>query len=220
MLSGSTPGALDALLATPHAVPAVPQDLAIGIPAETLRQRPDVRAAERGVDAAFARTSAAQRQRLPSLSLTGSLGVEALKADHLFSPESTITSLLGSLSAPIFNAGRIRANITIQSELGKQAVNAYESIVLTALSEVENALVAVKRNAERLDILTRATTAERDAAKLAGLQYEAGQVDLFVSLEAQRTLLSLEQLEVTTSADRITAYIQLYKALGGGWSHL
>lgn len=220
LLSGRTPGALDSLLAAPRAMPAVPTDIAIGIPAETLRQRPDVRAAERGLEAAFARTQAARRQRLPSLTLAGSLGVEALRPDRLLSPESTVASLIGSLAAPIFDAGRIRQNITIQTELEKQALIAYESTVLRALSEVENALVAVQRDAERLDILTRATTAAREAASLSALQYEAGQVDLLVSLEAQRTLLDLEEQAVTTAADRTTACIQLYKALGGGWSHL
>jgi len=220
LLSGCPPGALDSLLAAPRPVPAVPAELAIGIPAETLRQRPDVRAAERGVEAAFARTKAAQRQRLPALNLSGSVGVEALKAGKLFSPESTVASVLGGLTAPIFDAGRIRATITIQSEQGKQALNAYQSTVLTALSEVENTLSAVQRNAERLGILNRAAAAAREAATLAGLQYQAGQIDLLVSLVAQRTLLDLEQQEVTTAADRIIAYIQLYKAFGGGWTPL
>jgi outer membrane protein TolC len=92
--------------------------------------------------------------------------------------------------------------------------------VLTALAEVENALIAVQRQGERLGILARATAAASEAATLAGLQFQAGQVDLLVSLDAQRTLLDLQQLEVTTAADRIAAYIQLYKALGGGWSQL
>ena len=220
LLSGLTPGSLDPLLEAPRDVPTAPPDLAVGIPAEMLRQRPDVRAAERGLEAAFARTEAARRQRLPSLTLSGSIGVEALKAGRLFDPASTVASLLGGLTAPIFDAGRIRQTITIQSELEKQSLNAYESTVLTALNEVENALVAVQRNTERLDILTRATAAAREAASLSALQYEAGQVDLFVSLDAQRTLLDLDQQTVTTSAGRANAYVQLYKALGGGWSPL
>ena len=219
-LAGRTPGALDALLAAPHAIPAAPADIAFGIPAETLRQRPDVRAAERGVAAAFARTEAARRQRLPALSLTGSLGVEALRARRLFTPDATIASLLGSLTAPLFEAGRISATITIQDELQKQSLIAYETTVLTALSEVENALVAIRRHTERLAALDRATAAAREAATLAALQFQAGQVDLLVSLEAQRTLLDLEQQSVVTAADRTADQIQLYKALGGGWSHL
>ncbi len=220
LLSGRTPGALDSLLATPRNVPPVSTEIAVGIPAETLRQRPDVRAAERGVEAAFARTTAARRQRLPSFSLTGSLGVEALKAGRLFSPAATVASLLGSLTAPIFDAGRIGQNITIQTEREQQALIAYESTVLTALAEVENALVAIQRHAERLIILAQATAAAREATTLSGLQYQAGQVDLLASLDAQRTLLSLQQQSVTTAADWTNAYIQLYKALGGGWAHL
>ena len=220
LLSGRTPGSLDPLLAPPHDVPVAPPGLAIGIPAEMLRQRPDVRAAERGLEAAFARTAAARRQRLPALTLSGSIGVEALTAGRLFNPASTVVNLLGGLTAPIFNAGRIGQTITIQRELEKQSLNTYESTVLTALGEVENALVAVQRNTERLDILTRATAAAREASTLAALQYQAGQVDLLVSLDAQRTLLDLEQQTVTTAAGRATAYVQLYQALGGGWTAL
>jgi len=217
-LSGRTPGSLDPLLTKPRHLPVVPFRLTIGIPAETLRQRPDVRAAERGVEAAFARTRAAQRERLPSFNLSGSLGIESLKAGRLFSPQSIAASVLGSLTAPIFTAGRIQATITIQNERAKQAVIAYEATVLAALAEVEDALIAVKRLNERLGFLTLAISAARQAVTLSGLQFKAGQIDLLVSLDNQRTLLTLEQQEVITRADRATACIQLYKALGGGWT--
>jgi NodT family efflux transporter outer membrane factor (OMF) lipoprotein len=218
LLSGRAPSSLDSVLSKQRDVPTMPTGLAIGIPAETLRQRPDVRAAERGVEAAFARTKSAQRERLPTLNLSGSLGIEALKAGRLFSPQSIAGSVLGSLAAPIFDAGRIRNNITIQSEREKQALIAYEATVLTALTEVENALIAVQRYSERLAILSLAVNAARKAVTLSGMQFKAGEIDLFVSLDDQRTLLSLEQQEVITSADRATACIQLYKSLGGGWS--
>lgn len=219
LLSGQTPGALDALLGESTAVPAVAATLATGIPAETLRQRPDVRAAARAVEAAAARTSAAERTRFPSLKLTGSLGVDALTAGKLFSPESTVASVLGSLTAPIFAGGKIQQTIRVQGALQKQAFISYESAVLTALSEVENALVSVQRNTERLATLDTAVTAAREAERLAELQYQAGQADLLTVLEAQRTLLSVEQQQVTANADRANAHIQLYKALGGGWTN-
>jgi len=218
LLSGRTPGSLDALLVKPRRLPAVPTCLAIGIPAETLRQRPDVRAAEHAVAAAMARTKAAQRERLPTLNLSGSLGIEALKAGRLFSPQSIAGSVLGSFAAPIFNAGRIRDSITIQKERARQALIAYEATVLTALAEVENALIAVQRFNERLDHLAQAIAAARQSVTLSGLQFKAGEIDLLVSLDNQRTLLNLEQQEVITRADRATACIQLYKALGGGWA--
>lgn len=219
LLSGQTPGALDTLLGEPAAVPAVAATLATGIPADTLRQRPDVRAAARAVEAAVARTSAAKRARFPSLNLTGSLGVDALKAGKLFSPASTVASVLGSLTAPIFAGGKIQQTIQVQSAVERQALITYESTVLSALSEVENALVSVQRNTERLAILDAAVTAAREAERLAELQYQAGQADLLTVLEAQRTLLSVEQQQVTANADRATAHIQLYKALGGGWTN-
>lgn len=218
LLAGRTPGTLDSLLATPRAVPTSPADFAFGLPAETLRQRPDVRAAEQGVIAATARTSAAHRQRWPTFTLTGSLGVTAQHPDRLFSPDSTVASLLGGLTAPIFSAGRISQNIAIQTEQERQALIAYESTVLTALAEVEDALAAAQRQSERATIFVRAVTAAAAAARFSALRYEAGQVDLFVFLDAQRTLLALEQQQIATTADRATASIRLYQTLGGGWS--
>lgn len=218
LLAGRTPGALDALLGAPRAVPTPPANFAFGLPAETLRQRPDVRAAEQGVLAATARTSAARRQRWPTFNLTGSLGVTAQHPDRLFSPESTVASLLGGLTAPIFSAGRISKTIAIQTEQERQALIAYEATVLTALAEVEDALAAVQHHGERAAILERAVIAATAAARFAALRYAAGQVDLFVSLDAQRTLLVLEQQQIVTSADRATASIRLYQTLGGGWS--
>ena len=218
VLLGLAPGALDPLLHVYLPLPAVPAGIAAGIPAETLRQRPDVRASEYALLAAAARTSAARRERLPSLNLSGSIGVEALKAGKLLDPETVAASVLGALTAPIFDAGRIRNTITIQTEQEEQALVAYESTVLAALSEVENALVSVSRNAERLAIFQRAAAAAREAESLATLQYEAGQADLLTVLDAQRSLLSAEEQVVATRADELTAHIQLYKALGGGWS--
>jgi NodT family efflux transporter outer membrane factor (OMF) lipoprotein len=217
LLCGRAPGTLDALLAENRPVPAPPPALPTGIPAETLRQRPDIRAAEHSLEAATSRTAAARRARLPSLNLAGSIGVETLNAGDLLSPDNTVASLLGSLTAPIFQGGRIRQNILIQTELQKQALIAYESSVLTALNEVENALVAVRRLAERTATLDAAANAATTAADLAAWQYEAGQVDLLTVLDAQRTRLGIEEQQVSATAGLTSAHIQLYKALGGGW---
>lgn len=220
LLCAETPGSLDALLARPRDFPSIPRRLAIGIPAETLRQRPDVRAAGDAFIASVARRRAAALERLPSLNLSGSIGVEALKAGRLPSPESTAASLLGSLSAPIFDAGRIRQNVRIATAAEEQALIAYDQSILNALREVENALIAIEETAKRITTLRRAISAARQAEELASQQYTAGLVDLLVVLEAQRTLLSLEEQLATTRANQITAHIQLYKALGGGWEPL
>ncbi len=127
-------------------------------------------------------------------------------------------NVLGNLSAPIFNAGRIKQTINIQSAQEKQALITYEGTVLRALSEVENALIAVNRTSERLQTLNGAVAAAKEAATLASQSYEAGQVDLLQVLDTQRTLLSLEEQQTITIGDRASAHIQLYKSLGGGWS--
>lgn len=220
LLCGKPPGALDSALNSASGVPAAPATFAVGIPADTLRQRPDVRAAERAVEAAALRTLAAKADRYPSLTLSGSIGVEALHANKLFSPEATVASVVGGLTAPIFDAGRINRTIDVQDALERQALIAYESTVLTALSEVENALSSIQRNNERLASLNKAADAASESATLARQRYDAGDVDFFAVLDAQRTLLALNESQVGTTADLTTAYIQLYKALGGGWAKL
>jgi NodT family efflux transporter outer membrane factor (OMF) lipoprotein len=220
LLCGQAPGTLDTLLSQSRGVPAAPAAIAVGIPAETLRQRPDVRAAGRAAEAAAARTSAARRERFPSLSLSGSLGVDALNAGKLFSPEATVASVVGSLTAPIFAGGRIHNTIALRTAAEKQVLIAYESAVLTALSDVENALSSIQRTAERHTSLVTAAAAARESSVLARQQYEAGTVDFLTVLDSERTALSAEQQQVSATADLTTAHIQLYKALGGGWTNL
>jgi NodT family efflux transporter outer membrane factor (OMF) lipoprotein len=219
LLLGKTPGSLDGLLAPAHKIPVIATERAVGIPADTLRQRPDVKAAEAAVTAATARTKSAKRERYPAFHLTGSIGVESLHLGNLFTTDSSVARAVGGLTAPIFHAGRIRNNILIQTEQERQAFISYEATVLRSLSEVENAIAAVQRYAQQAGTVAQSIVSAREAAKLATLQFEAGQIDLLLSLDAQRTLLALEQQQVTTSAQQATAGIQLYKALGGGWSH-
>jgi NodT family efflux transporter outer membrane factor (OMF) lipoprotein len=218
LLVGRTPGGVTAIVAKPRPIPPAPGPVNAGIPAETLRQRPDVHAAEQAVYAAVARTKSAQRERLPSLNITGALSTESLSSGRIFNPQSLAASLLGSLTIPIFKGGEITANIQIRTEQERQALLGYESTVLNALSEVENALVSARRQAERLAILVRAVDAARQAQKLSLQRYNAGEVDILTVLETERTLLTSELEQVGARASRASAHVQLYKALGGGWS--
>jgi len=224
VLCGQTPGAIDHIVAHSSSLPRVPARLAVGIPSEALNNRPDVRAAIDAVLAAYHRKTEAELERLPSINLSGSLGLEALREGTIFSPEATARTLAGSLLAslaqPIFEGGQITANIHINQELAKQAVYTYQTTVLTALSEVENALIAIRKINEQLQILVRADDAATEASSLATQQYQAGQVDILTVLEAQRTQLSVAEQRATTEANQLTAYVQLYKALGGGWQSL
>ncbi len=218
LLAGREPGALDQMLSGGKGIPNPPNSLAIGIPADTLRQRPDVRVAGYQVLAAAANTRAVEATRYPSLDLTGSLGLNTINASHFLDPETTAANFASNLTSPIFNAGRISANIEAASAIEQQAIDDYRSTVLTALAETENALIACRRSAERLATLEKATQLARTSDRLARQRYEAGEIDFLEVLDSQRTLLALEDNLLTTRTDRTTAYIRLYQALGGGWS--
>ena len=199
-------------------VPVPSRRLAVGIPADTIRQRPDVRATGYRWVASVARTRAAEAGRLPSLGLSGRLGVDTLSAGKFFNPESAGGSIVAGLTGPIFNAGRIRAGIEAAGAAQEQALMAYQTSVLTALSEVEDALIGCRRSQERLEILARAEDDARGADELARLRYRTGGADFTTVLDTQRTLLSIGESLVAARADRAAAHIQLYKALGGGWT--
>lgn len=218
LLAGREPGSLDAMLAVGKGIPSPPDSLAIGIPADVLRQRPDVRVAGYEVLAAAANTRSAEAARYPSLNLSGSLGLNTPRARDFLDPETAAANLATSLTSPIFDAGRIRAGIEAASAVEQQAIDNYRSVVLTALAETENALIACRRSAERLATLEKATQLARESDELARRRYEAGEIDFLEVLDSQRTLLNLEENLIATRSDRTTAYIRLYQALGGGWS--
>jgi outer membrane protein, multidrug efflux system len=219
LLSGKTPGSFDALLVSGNrGIPNPPRSLAIGIPADTLRQRPDVRIAGYQLLAAAARARAAEAARFPSLNLSGTLGLNSLTAGKLFNPQTLSAGLIAGISSPIFDAGRIRSNILAEYAIEDQTFETYRSTILTALSETEDALISCKRTAERLAILEKATTSAREADLIARQRYQTGEIDFLTVLDAQRTLLGLEDSLFSVSTARTIAYIQLYKALGGGWS--
>lgn len=200
--------------------PSIPQpreDLALSLPAETLRQRPDVRAAEARVQAAALRVDQAEAARLPSFSLGGSIGLAAATASGLTAGGAVVSSLLGSVSLPLFDGGARRAQVDAQGAALDQARANHRGTVLAALQEVEDALVVLRRSRERLDALQRAATAADAAALLARQRYGSGLVDFQVVLDTQRTLLSAEDAVASARSDLATGHVQLYKALGGGW---
>ncbi|RYD41456.1 MAG: efflux transporter outer membrane subunit [Verrucomicrobiaceae bacterium] len=219
LLAGRAPGGLDSVLASSNrGIPTPPSSLAVGIPADVLRQRPDVRLAGYQVLAAASATRSVEATRYPSLNLSGSLGLDTTRSSKLFDPEGAAASIAGGITSPIFDAGRIKANIEAASAAEEQNVENYRKIVLTALSETEDALIACRRSGERLQMLEKATSLARESDEVARQRYEAGEIDFLDVLDSQRTLLSLEDNLLSTRTDRTTAYIRLYQALGGGWS--
>ncbi|MBH2042223.1 MAG: efflux transporter outer membrane subunit [Comamonadaceae bacterium] len=217
VLTGQAPLALDALLADAAAVPQPAQDLALAIPAQTLRQRPDVRAAEQRIAAALARVSQADAARYPDFNISGNLGLRALTLGALSNGSSIASALLASVSMPVFDGGAARAQVRVQEAALEQARVAYEASVLTALKDVEDALVALRGNRERLVRLQAAADAAGNAALLAQQRYSSGLIDFQSVLETQRTLLSTQDGVATTVASVSADHVRLYKALGGGW---
>ncbi|MBL8436627.1 MAG: efflux transporter outer membrane subunit [Zoogloeaceae bacterium] len=220
ILTGQAPGALAERLSASGPVPAVPATIAVGIPAQALRQRPDVAAAERSLAAATAQIGVAEAARYPALALSGSLGSEALTVGALGGGASLARSLVASLSAPIFDAGRLRAQVRVQEALRDQALASYRQTLLTALEDVENALVAQNNSQRQEAALFQAEASARRAADLARQRYASGLVDFQTVLNTERTLLTVQDALATATAARATAVVQLYKALGGGWTPL
>jgi len=219
VLTGRAPGALHADLAAHDdaALPAAPADLVLAIPAEVLRQRPDVQAAERQWAAASARVEQADAARLPSLQIGGSIGLNALSLGALGSGAG-VASLLASVNLPVFDAGRLQAQVRQQEAARDEAAAAYRSTVLAALQEVEDALVSITTAREQLAAQQAAATAARSAATLADLRYRSGLVDFQNVLQTQRTLLQADDGLAATTTALATDHVRLYKALGGGWS--
>ncbi len=217
ILLGQAPGALHDKLAKPAPIPAAPEHVAIGIPADTLRQRPDVRVAERKLAAETARIGEATAALYPGFKLSGSIGWEAFSFGALGGGDSLTRSLLGSVAATLFDGGRIRQRIEIQNAVQEQALVNYEKTVLSALEEVENALVSHASSRRREQALREAADAAHNAVLMAHQRYSTGIIDFQKVLDTERTLLTVQDSLKTTEAESISALIRLYKALGGGW---
>jgi NodT family efflux transporter outer membrane factor (OMF) lipoprotein len=217
VLVGRPPAALASLLADVVPVPLPGDELALRLPAETLRRRADVRAAEHKVSAAAARVQQAEAARLPSFSIGGSLGLSALTLGALTDGASVAATLLGSVSLPIFDGGAARAQVDAQQAALEQTQVSYRAAVLLALQEVEDALVALRGDRLRLARLGNAADAAANAALLARQRYSSGLVDFQTVLDTQRTQLGAQDSLAGARADVSADHVRLYKALGGGW---
>jgi outer membrane protein, multidrug efflux system len=216
VLLGKAPGTLHARLAGggAAALPDAPSSVAVAIPANTLRQRPDIRAAERTLAAETARVGLATAALYPSFTLSGTVGFDALSG----TASGGVYSLLAGITAPLFDGGKLRAQRDEQDAVCGQALVTYRKTILTALEEVENALLALAVNRERVAALAAAVAAARSAAQLARQRYTAGLIDFQSVLDTDRTVLSLEDNLATSRGDGVIDLVTLYKALGGGWS--
>jgi NodT family efflux transporter outer membrane factor (OMF) lipoprotein len=218
VLLGEQPGKLHQELAAKRPIPELPKTVVIGIPAETLRHRPDIRQAERNLAAQTARIGVATADLYPKFRLFGTIGLESLSSKDFFEWASRTWSIGPGVSWNIFDAGAIRQNIEVQTARQEQALIQYEAAVLRAQEEVENVLVAYAKEQLRREFLSNAASAAQRAALVAQDQYQAGLVDFNNVLDAQRSLLILQDQLDQSNGAVITNLVRLYKALGGGWT--
>jgi NodT family efflux transporter outer membrane factor (OMF) lipoprotein len=218
VLLGEQPGSLHAELAAHQPLPGLPISVVVGIPAETLRRRPDVRRAERNLAAQTARIGVATADLYPKFRLFGSVGLESLSAGDLFKGTSKTWGFGPSVSWNLFDAGRLRRNIDVQTARQEQALLEYELTVLRAQEEVENALFSYAQEQLRRDSVRKASQAAIRAEELARDRYQAGLVDFSNVLDAQRAKLLLRDESARSDGIVIANLVRLYKALGGGWS--
>lgn len=219
VLLGEKPGVVHQELAERKPIPVPPVTVAVGVPAETLRHRPDIRRAERNLAAQTARIGVATADLYPKFRLIGSIGLQSVSTGNLFTADSRTWSTTPGVSWNIFQGGAIRQNIKVQSARQEQALIQYESAVLKAQEEVENVLVAYAKQQRRRQSLAAATTAAQKAVELAQDQYKVGLVDFSNVLDAQRSLLSFQDQLAQSNGAVTSNLIRLYKALGGGWKY-
>lgn len=217
VLTGRPPAALSERLRRGRPIPSPRLPMPTGIPADILLSRPDVRMAERQYAQYTAKVGQAEAARYPSVSLTGNISTAALNPGDLGKNSSIGWSFGPALSVPLFDAGQLQAAADVARAQRDQYFIAYRSSVLTALEDVENALVLMAQERIRLGKLAASAKSYGEAANLEGTLYKAGETSLLDVLDAQRSLYSAEDSLLQSRVLLATDYIALNKALGGGW---
>lgn len=217
VLTGQPPAALLAELATHEPLPTLPGDPVTGAPADTVRRRPDVRAAQYRVSAAMASLEQARAARWPSVGVSGSLGLTALTLGTLSSAGAVVRALAAQVSVPVLDGGALAAQVQAQQAALEQARSAWQAVVLLALQDVEDARTALQGDRQQLLRLQNAAQAATQAALLARQRYAGGLVDYQTVLETQRTRLATQDGVAAAQANVSADQVRLAAALGLGW---
>ncbi len=218
VLLGGFRAKVDAMLPDSLA-PGVPgQAVAAGVPADLLLQRPDVRAAWERMEAARYAIGARGAERLPSLSFSGTIGLQSADVDGLFNVDQWFRNLVGNLTAPIFQGGRIRSNIALAEESFNQAAAAYGRAVVTAVYEVEAALATLANEGRRHDFLQSQREEAAASVALQSRRYDSGVGGYTDYLDALRALLNVESTLAGAGRDLALARLAVHRALGGEWT--
>lgn len=203
-----TGGSLDQI-ASPRVTP--------GLPSELLTQRPDIRRQEADLASATANVGNARAQFFPSIQLTGQGGYQSSALVSLFQPHATFFSLVGGLTQPIFDGGKILNNFEFNKAKQDELLQTYRKTVVQAFADVDNALVSVRETTEKLRLQREVVAASRRAFQLSEQQLKAGTADIVTVLNTQLTLFTAEDALWQAQLARLLAIVSLYQALGGGW---
>lgn len=217
LLLGREPGALRSELTPDKAVPPVPPEIGIGIPSELVRRRPDIRAAEERLHAATAQVGVATADMFPRLTLSAQFGTQSENFAGIADWASRFINVGPALQIPVFQGGRLKANVRLSDVREQEAAVAYEKTVVTALHDVENALVALRDEETRHGSLEMTVSENRIAMDLARLRYAGGLTTFLDVLNAQRQMEQNQSALADSTAALSTNAVALYKALGGGW---
>ncbi|WP_213992095.1 efflux transporter outer membrane subunit [Sodalis sp. dw_96] len=217
VLLGQAPGTLDNELGGAKPLPAIPAVVAVGVPATLARRRPDVRQAEASLHAATANIGVSVAQLFPDLSLTGQFGMRNTDADYLTHWSSHFYSFGPQVSLPIFQGGRLVSSVRLARAQQANAVLAYRQTVLTALQDVENALVSYRADQQQVDGLEQTAASLQNAFNLSSESYRQGLSSFITMLDAQRQLAQARQQVAGARVQTGIDLVALYKALGGGW---
>jgi len=217
VLLGIPPNEVDKLVDHPGAIPRPPATVGVGIPADLLRRRPDIRAAELNAAAQAGQIGVARADLYPSFAISGAIGLDAANFTDLFQGQSFTGLINPGISWNILNYGRIRNNVRVQDAKYQELIVNYQRVVLKAYAEVEDALAGFLNAKQEAVYLVRAVTAARKAQKIATEQYRDGTADYTRVLNTQQELLHAEERLTSVRADVVTNLIAVYKGLGGGW---
>ena len=217
VLNGREPAALLSELEKPEPMPALPQDVAVGTPAELLRRRPDLQAAERRLESATARVGIATADLFPRLTFNGAIGGAASNLGDIFTRDGETYGFGPRLSWAFLDLGRVRARIAATDADAQGALAAYEGAVLRALEESENALTGYARAQREGAHLGDSAAASERAAQLARLRFEGGAADFLQVLDAERSLLDAQDRLAQNHIRAATTLVAVYKAVAGGW---
>jgi NodT family efflux transporter outer membrane factor (OMF) lipoprotein len=220
-LIGQTPGAVESMLSGPKQIPKAPARVTVGVPADMLRRRPDIRSAEFNAAAQCARIGVAKSELYPSFSLAGTIGFGATTASganhNPFNIHGLFYSVGPQISWPLLNYGRLQNAVRIEDARFQQTILTYHDTVLRAAREVEDAVAGFLNSQTAVVNEQNAVTAAKKSVELSLIMYREGAADFQRVLDAQRSLLEQQDELAQTSSSVTTNLIALYKALGGGW---